>query len=566
MLSSLRIQNIAIIELLEIDFFNGLNVLSGETGAGKSIIIDAVNLVLGERADREMIRTGSEKAVVEAEFITKSKRAYQVMDDLGLEREANITLSREIYANGKNICRINGTLVNTAALRKLGRCLADIHGQHEHQAIFDEETHLSLLDAFRPDAIEPLQQEYRCLFSDLQKIEKELQQLGAMDGQRERQMDILQFCISEIETENISEEEEEALRETREVMAHSEQIAYSLESANESFYGVGDQPGVLELISTAQNAIGKISGYSPDYQQAYERIAELYYLAEAVAEEIRNLHSNFYYDPGELEQTERRLSTIERLQRKYGGSTRAVLDYVTSAKEEWETLLHAEDRIKELTEKIQQQRVRLLGIGLKLHEIRQEIARRFEEKITGSLVHLGMQNARFCIAFEPINAEHPSFYPDGLDRVRFLFSANKGEDLRPLAKIASGGEASRIMLAIKSIFARIDEVGCLIFDEIDTGISGRIAQVVAEELAKIGADRQVLCVSHLAQLAAMADEEFYIEKDESQDRTSTAVRHLSQEERVQEIARLAGGQSGDIALAHAKEMLREAERIKQSFA
>ena len=572
MLRSINIRNIALIESLSLEFGRGLNVLSGETGAGKSILIDAVNLVLGDRADRELIRRGADRAVVEAFFSTQDPRVMDVLRQAGLEPEEEVILSRELTAAGRNVARINGTLVNNAALKAVSALLIDIHGQHQHQSLFNPKAHLGLLDAYCGDRIDVPLKAYREALSRLRRIGEELQGLGGDPGERERRKDMLQFAIEEISRENITPGEEARLEQEQRVMANAERISSALTSAYESLYGVEDTPGAMELFSGAARDLVSIGDYGREYADVAEELNTLYYQAEGVVETVRELQYRFFYDPAALEAVEKRLADLQRLARKYGGSVDSALEYLSSCEEELYQLEHSEERIAALMAERAKTISAAYQAGTALSKLRHEAAAAFTQEIQVQLKDLGMGGGGFLVHFLEIPPEdayqtdEARFGSRGLDQAEFLFSANRGEPPRPLARIASGGEASRIMLALKNIFARIDGIDCLIFDEIDTGISGAMAHVVAEKMARISRERQVLCVSHLAQLAAMADHNYLIEKREEGEKTLTHVHLLSDEERIQEIARLAGGREGDAsALSHARELRQHAQEIKKRF-
>lgn len=569
MLQRIEIHNIALIDHALVTFTRGLNVLTGETGAGKSILIDALNLVLGVRADRDLIASGSTKAMVEAAFVDAAQTCSEILEDLGIERESEIMLSRELYASGRNVCRINGTLVNNAALRRVSDRLIDIHGQHEHQSLFNAQRHIELLDAYGGDNIAQEKANMRATLAQLRQLLKELSSFGADNGQRERRLDILQYQINEIQNAQLQPDEDTLLQQRRDLIKNAKRIAETFAGVASKLDGT-DQGGALDALGTIRYDLRSIASLDKEYQELATQFDEAYFLLESAADAFHAIYDTLEFDANEAEEIGRRLDEIQSLKRKYGGSIESVLKTAQEAEEEMERLKNAEQYIQTLDAKKNTLIKSLYGRCLSLHELRKKAANEFEERIMNELEDLGMSGVRFAVSFAdiPDNAQTDAgaYTQNGLDSVEFLLSANVGQPLRPLSRIASGGEASRIMLALKNIAAQLDGIDCLIFDEVDAGIGGRMAHVVAHKLAMISTKRQVLCVTHLAQLASMADMHILVEKHAGKTTTTTTVQPLDEEQHAVEVARLLGGEgrSGH-GLAHAKELISRAKEIKQAL-
>lgn len=569
MLQQLSIQNVALIRSLSLTLDKGLNVLSGETGAGKSILIDAVNLVLGVRGDRDLIQHGADRAMVEAVFSDARPEVNACLEEMGIEPDVEITLSRVLYATGRNVCRINGALVNNAALRRMAELLIDIHGQHEHQSLLRTAEHIGLLDAFGGAQVAAQRKEVASLRERAKQIRQEIENVGGMGAERERRIDVLRFQINEIEQAAIQENEDELLKKERQQLMNSEKIAtayaYVLNClANE------EGQGAVTLLRDASREIRSVAKWDEKAEQLADQLEEAFFAAEAVSDEIRLMQDAFEYDPQRLEEIGERLDELQTLKRKYGGTLEAVQQSLSHAYEQLDALQNAEQTLQKLSESYRGILHLLYEKSVALHQMREKAAAAFERSVTKELGDLGMQRARFAVKFSDMPEEEQAgiarFTAQGLDEVEFMLSANPGEPLKPLAKVASGGEASRIMLALKNIAAGLDGIDCLIFDEVDTGISGRMAQVVAEKMAAIARTRQVICVTHLAQLASMADVHYLIEKQVKKETTQTMVQRLARAQRVQEVARLLGGegQSGH-GLLHAEEMIQAADAYKKSL-
>jgi len=564
MLQHLHIKNIALIEDLSIDFAPGLNVLTGETGAGKSIIVDSMNLVLGERADRELIKTGRESALVEAVFDIAKPDFAPVLEEYGFHPDDTLVFSRELYASGKNICRVNGHLTTLSILKELSDRLVDLHGQHEHQSLLDEKKHLSFLDKYAGGRIAPFLQETAGAFDAYRDVQKRLSGLTGLEGERDRRLDILHFQIDEISRAKLSESEEEDLTAEREKLLNSEKITSALNTGYDAVYngGAEGQP----VLSTLKNVIGEIDGIKAldnRYEKTLEKLNDIYYSLEETAFDIRDLKDEFYFDPERLEEIENRLHTIRTLKRKYGGSIENTLAFLEKAKKEYNDLLDSENLIAALNEELNAHKEKLKEASERLSGERKRCAKSFEKDVMRQLSDLGLGNCTFEVRF--LKDSEGAFTRLGIDTVEFFISTNAGEPVKPLKKVVSGGEVSRIMLGLKNISAGLDDIQCMIFDEIDTGISGQMAHVVGEKMLQISRARQVICVTHLAQIASLADRHFLITKLSNEQATKTGMEMLKEESRVREIARLAGGSESAAAFSHAAEMLARAEEIKKAI-
>lgn len=555
MLSILHIENIAVIEQAQILFEGGFNVLTGETGAGKSIVIDAISAILGERTYRDVIRTGATRAFVSAIFTGIPESAWFSENSVPYDTQ-ELQVQREIYADGRNVCRVNGRPVSVAALKKLGARLINIHGQHDSQQLFDEENHLVYLDAFARDEAEAAA--YREAFEQWQDVRREMQKLTMDEAEKLRLVESLQYQIEEIRAANLTPGEEEQLKERRKVLQNAEKLSDCLLAADEALYGGDSSDGAAGLLSNAERALSKVSALGDDMQALYQKISDLMYSVQDAADELRAIRDDLSYSEGELEQIEERLDAIHKLKRKYGASVEEVLDYLASSEQRLDEIAFASDRLEVLQKKQTQLQAEAVRLGELLREKRREGALKMQAQICEELKQLDMPKIQFVCEF---SSQEPA--ENGLDKVRFLMSANVGESLKPLSKVASGGELARIMLAMKQVLAQQDGVPTLIFDEVDAGVSGRAAQKVARKLWSVSKGRQVLCVTHLPQIAAMADAEFTVEKRVENERTFTSVIHLDDAGRQKELARLIGGSMvTETTLAGAGELLRLAKDAK----
>lgn len=553
MLSRLVIKNIALIPAMEVRLSAGMNVLSGETGAGKSIIVDSVNLVLGERADREMIRTGEDKAVVEAWF-TGAESVGELLAEQEIEPEDELVLSREVSASGKNVCRVNGALVTLAFLKSVSDRLVDIHGQHEHQSLLSEKNHMAMLDGF-DSRIGGATTEVAAAYGEYSAVQARLKSLLA-GADRERRIDVLKYQIAELKQANVIEGEEEELLAKKKRMNAAERLAEALERAHELLYE-SEKNSVLAALREVSSRLKSLDDVDEKFEALAGRADEAYYALEELSDDVRREADGCSFDPGELDETEERLALIHTLSRKYGDPL-VTGTFIKKAEQELADLEDSEALVQELTDKAARLRAVLYEKSVRLSNLRRETAQVFERRVVEQLNDLGMAGAEFSVQFAPTeDEENCSFSKNGIDTVEFYISANRGEPQKPLRKVASGGEVSRIMLALKNIAADRGGIPTMIFDEIDTGISGRMAQVVAEKLYQISTGRQVICVTHLPQIAAMADKHFLVTKESDETSTHTDLIALEADARVREIARLAGGDTA-VTQAHAQEMLERA--------
>ena len=547
MLSLLHIENIAVIERADIAFNPGFNVLTGETGAGKSIVIDAISAILGERAYRDMIRTGEGKASVRAVFTGVPECSW--FADNGVPYDPETVISREVYLDGKNVCRVNGTLVSVSILRKLGIQLINIHGQHDSASLFDEENHLAFLDAFADN--ESLREDYGEKYAAVARLRKEIDSLTMDESEKLRRMETLKYQIAEIEKAELEPGEDEALEARRKLLQNAEKLSSGLNEAAQCLYGGDDTDGAAGLMAQAEYALGRLLRFSDSFSGLHDRVADLMYQVQDVAEEVRDTRDSLNYSADELEQIEERLDTIHKLRRKYGVTCQDILDYLDKAKKELDEIEFADDHLERLKGKLQKAEKAAWDAALALRENRKQASDALSKRILTELSQLDMPKVQFSCQFRELELT-----ASGADAVAFYMTANAGEALKPLSKVASGGELARIMLAMKNVLAEKDQVATLIFDEVDTGVSGRAAQKVAEKLRSVAAHKQVLCVTHLPQLAALATTHLLIAKSERQGRTYTTVTPLDFEGRKRELARIMGGASiTETTLKSAEEML-----------
>ena len=547
MLSLLHIENIAVIECADISFDRGFNVLTGETGAGKSIVIDAISAILGERAYRDMIRTGTERASVRAVFTNVPE--FPWFAENGVEYDPETVISREIHLDGKNICRVNGTLVNVTSLHKLGIQLINIHGQHDSAALFDEENHLAFLDAFADNG--KLRASYGERYEAVAKLRREISALTMDEGEKLRRMENLKYQIAEIEKAELEPGEDDRLEERRKVLQNAEKLSNGMETAVECLYGGEDSDGASGLLAQAEYALARLSRFSDSFAALHDRVSDLMYQVQDAAEEVRDARDDLSYSAEELEQIESRLDVIHKLRRKYGTTCEDILEYLDKAKKELDEIEFADDKLERLKKNLKKAEKEAWDAALALRENRQQAAENMSQRILSELAQLDMPRVQFACRFT-----ETELTVSGADAVAFYMSANAGEALKPLSRVASGGELARIMLAMKNVLAEKDQVATLIFDEVDTGVSGRAAQKVAEKLRSVAVHKQVLCVTHLPQLAALANTHLLIAKSERDGRTYTSVTPLDLEGRKRELARIIGGANiTETTLKSAEEML-----------
>lgn len=555
MLELLHIENIAIIEAADIEFAPGFNALTGETGAGKSIVIDSLSAVLGQRTSRELIRTGAEKAFVSAAF---SGMAPELTEELGIQPEADGTLllQREIQTDGKNVCRVNGRPVTVGQLRALGARLLNIHGQHDGQQLLDEEQHIVYLDSF--GRVESLAITYAEKYKNFTDIRRQIGALQMDEAEKARRVDTLQYQIEELRRAKLKPGEEEELTARRGMLRNAEKFLDAVAGADYALNGDDSGGGALSALRQAQDALSGVRHLDDAFGQLYERLGEAYSEVYDIAATVEDKRGELDVSPGELDRVESRMDLLYRLKKKYGATVEDMLDYQARCEAELAQIEDAGDTLVRLEQALSKAEKEARQAAQALSDARKAAADRLTSQILAELQQLDMGKIRFAVDF----AEKP-LDSDGMDTVRFLMSANVGEELRPIHKIASGGELARIMLAMKNVLSEQDHVGTMVFDEVDTGVSGRAAQKVAEKMARISRRKQVLCVTHLPQLAAMADTHFSVEKGERGGRTYTEVRRLDREQRRRELARLTGGSHvSQTMLDGAEELLVQAEKFR----
>ncbi|MBR5302607.1 MAG: DNA repair protein RecN [Clostridia bacterium] len=570
MLLQLSISNLALIDAMSIDFAPGMNVMTGETGAGKSIVVDAVNLVLGERADRDLIANGKQKARVEAVFdVADNAKVKALLEEMSLDDEEDIaSISRELTSTGKNICRINGTVVPLQTLRQVSAQLLDIHGQHEHQLLLDSKNHISYLDEYAADDIHPLLENCSAAYASWRSCAQKLSRLRRSISEREQRIDMLRFQLEELRNARLVENEEDELERQKVFYRNAGKIMSAFDEACELLDGGRDRSAV-ELLREGVHALSPVATLDSRYEAVFARLDSLCYEVEDAVGELSALREEMDYDEQEAERVESRLDLLRRLNRKYGATTQEMIRYRDKIAAELDELEDSDEAMERLEKEYRQHSKALQEICALLTQARQAAAKRFEESIEGQLHDLGMKNARLSMAFAPMEqGERLSdrFSAQGVDRIEMMFCANLGQPMKPLARVASGGELSRIMLALKNLSAQKPGIPrSMVFDEIDTGISGRMAQVVSEKMSQIGDHHQVICVTHLPQIAAMADEQFLVRKSDEEGVTRTAVLHLDRLARAQEIARMVGGAACDSesSIRHAMTMLDEADARKK---
>ena len=547
MLSLLHIENIAVIECADISFDRGFNVLTGETGAGKSIVIDAISAILGERAYRDMIRTGTNKASVRAVFTDVPELSW--FEENGVPYDAETVIQRDVHLDGKNICRVNGTLVSVTILRKLGIQLINIHGQHDSASLFDEDNHLTFLDAFADN--NALRDAYSEKYEAVAKLRREIDKMTMDESEKLRRMETLRYQIKEIEKADLEAGEDERLEERRKILQNSEKLSDGLNEAVDCLYGGDDSEGASGLLAQAEYALARLARFSDAFQSMHEKVTDLKYQIADVAEEVRDARDDLSYSADELEEIESRLDVIHKLRRKYGVTCEDILAYLDKAKKELDDIEFADDHLERLKKNLKKAEREAWETAKELRKNRKETALSMSRRILTELAQLDMPRVQFDVNFTELDLTS-----NGADQVAFYMSANAGEALKPMSKVASGGELARIMLAMKNVLAEKDQVNTLIFDEVDTGVSGRAAQKVAEKLRSVAAHKQVLCVTHLPQLAALANTHLLIAKSEREGRTYTSVTPLDVEGRKRELARIIGGTNiTETTLKSAEEML-----------
>lgn len=553
MLTSLKIENVAIIESAAIEFGCGLNVLTGETGAGKSIVIDSINAILGERTSRDIIRTGAQSAKVYAVFEDINAKVREFLDENGIDCEDGVLIiNRTLSREGKNICRLNGAPVTVSMLREIGGELIDIHGQHDNQSLLSPEKHCGFVDSFAGNA--DIIADYREKYGRLCEIRSKLKKLTSDESSKSQRIDFLTYQIDELEKAEITVGERDELKARKALFDNSQKVIESLNVAYEALKADG---AGIDMIAAAESEISDASAYMETLSEASEKITDIRYELEDIAETVRDAMSEVDFDSFELEDIAERLDLLYRLSKKYGDTEEEMLEYLENAKAELDNIAFSEEKVKEFQAQEKAALAETSAAAERLTESRKAAGESLSNAICSELEFLDMPNVRFVVKCGDVGLTE-----NGKDEIEFLISANVGEEPKPLAKIASGGELSRIMLAIKNVLAEIDGVDTMIFDEIDTGVSGRAAQKIAMKLRSASKGRQVICVTHLAQIAAQGDVHLYISKSVSDGKTYTNIKSLIEEERVAEIARIMGGMEiTKLQLESAREMLKNAGNI-----
>ncbi|MFC2948219.1 DNA repair protein RecN [Virgibacillus sediminis] len=566
MLTELSINDFAIIEHVSMTFTEGLTVLTGETGAGKSIIIDAIQLLAGGRGSVEFVRHGAKKAEIEGLFTIEGSDhpVYEKAEAYGIDiQDGQVVLQRVITANGKSICRVNSKLVTLAILKEFGKTLIDIHSQHETQSLMNPENHIDLLDLYEPKKIARAKQEYTYLYEKLSTLKKRYTQLNDNEQEMAHRLDLLEFQRRELEQANLSPDEDIALEEERRSLANYQRIFQGLQDTYTALYG--EQRG-LDWLNQAQVALQDAKEFDPFIAEKAEELSNSYYILEDLTYSIRSHIDSLEYNPGRLNEIEARLDEINRLKKKYGSTVNEILEYSAQIEEEIEEITNKDSHLNNLSSQISELAQDAYLEAKQLHDIRKEAAESLGNEVHQELKSLYLEKATFSISFneEPIGeGKSDILHKNGFDQVRFMISTNLGEPQKELNKIASGGEMSRIMLILKKIFAKHQGVTSVIFDEVDTGVSGRVAQAIAEKIVQISKDSQVLCITHLPQVAAMADIHKFIEKNQKNNRTSTKVSELTEEQQIEELSRMiTGTKLTETAKDHAKELLELASSFK----
>lgn len=563
MLENLSISDFAIIDHLEIDFSNGMTVLTGETGAGKSIIIDAVGLLAGGRGSQNFIRTGSNKLLIQGLFVLpEDGLTYKVLDDMGIDHSDNsVILQREIYRNGRNVCRVNGMLVNTTMLKKIGETIVDIHGQNEHQELMQPERHVHLLDEFGHKQIGDTLTKYQETFDHYQQLKASINEKRGNEKEWSQRLDMLEFQENEISNANLDVGEEEELVSQRDHLLNYQKIVDAL---NISFSAInGDETfNTLDVIGEAKNSMESIEEVDSQFREISDNIKNAFYLLQDASDNISDQMDLQEFDQGRLEEIEERLNVVYGLKRKYGDSIEQILKHYDNVVKELSTMQADKNTGEDLNEKYESTVSKLSDLADELNTGRHALATKLEEAVHEQLSDLYMAKTEFKVNFEKLPIGE--FHRYGTERVEFYMRTNPGEAMLPLSKIASGGELSRIMLALKTLFTNMQGVTSIIFDEVDTGVSGRVAQAIAEKISKIAQISQVLCITHLPQVAAMSDHHYFIEKKIDNNRTKTSIIKLSIQKRVDELARMLSGTTvTDLTLQHANELLKLADETKK---
>lgn len=571
MIVELTIRNFAIIEELRINFHEGFNVLTGETGAGKSILLDALGLLLGNRASSEWVRHGAKKAEIEGLFfIGNHTKVIEKLKELGIETDDEmLVIRRDLTDQGKSICRINGQLATISMLRELGDLLVSLHSQHDHHHLLQPHRHLFWLDAYAGPELAAALKEYKKLYQSFHKLRKELEFLSQNEKEMVQRIDLLKFQAEEIQQAALEVGEEERLLEEKNRLTHREKLSHHVQGAHEALAG---EHKTLDWLGMAMGYLEEVSNLDPFLTHKFQQIEESFYLLEDITRELGNYLDRIEFDEKKLMSIEERIHTINGLKRKYGDSIMAILEYAASIEEELEQLENRDVLLNNLYEELKEARIDLLLEAKEITRLRKQAAAKLEEAVKKELMELYMDKVQFRVHIEDLITDFPENSMDipggeyGMNEVEFLIATNPGEPLKPLAKVASGGELSRLALALRTVLARIDEVGTLVFDEVDTGVSGKVSQGIGQKLLRISKDRQVLAITHHPQVASLADAHYLIEKKVDGNRTKTSLQLLDEDERTLELARMIGGtEISSSARIHAAEMRRLGKELKRSM-
>ncbi|MCH4163562.1 MAG: DNA repair protein RecN [Lentilactobacillus diolivorans] len=562
MLLELSITDFAIIEHLDIEFQSGMTVLTGETGAGKSIIIDAVGLLVGGRGSHDLIRTGAKKSVIQGNFILHDDNpTYSVLDKLGIDHsDGNVIIEREIFANGRNSCRVNGIMINIATLKRIGETMVDIQGQNEHQELMRPEKHIQLLDDFADDQLRAIMAKYQQEYDEFVKLRDLNEKKHENEKEWAQRVDMLKFQIKEIEAADLHENEDTDLVSERDHLTNFQRIHDSLVNSYEGING--EQTGSLDSIGSAMSAMQDIEDLDPQYKQISDDLSGAFFTLQDVASQISDQLSNLEFDQDRLDQVEQRLNTIYQLKHKYGDSVSQILDYLRKIKDELNEMSGNTAAHDDLEAQLTEIKLSLVEHAKKISQIRRKVSKKLEKAVHKQLADLYMDKAVFEVRIR----QNTSLNRLGADHVEFYIQTNPGEKMLPLVKSASGGELSRIMLALKTMFAKAAGVTSIIFDEVDTGVSGRVAQAIGNKIYTISTKSQVLCITHLPQVAAMSDHHYFIEKKVHDDRTTTTITELTAAQSVSEISRMLSGTAiTKLTKEHAGELLRLADEEKKKI-
>ncbi|EXJ22762.1 DNA repair protein RecN [Alkalibacterium sp. AK22] len=567
MLESLKIKDFAIIQKLTLEFNQGMTVLTGETGAGKSIIIDAVGLLAGGRGSSEFVRYGSKKCVLEGQFSYKRSAALTALLERNAIEEEDQTLlvQREIFATGRNVCRINGSMVTIAVLKEIGMRLIDIHGQNEHQELMVPENHIHLLDQFGPAELSSKKEAYRSVFAEYRQLEKERRNWHDNEQELAQRLDILKYQVEEIKAANLKVNEEEELKEEEQKLSNHQTIVEALSLSYAALQG--EESSGLDLVGRAMENMDSIAEMDDTFKQISETISAAFFQLQEASSDLYREMDHLEYDEGRLNDIEERLNYIQQLKRKYGPSVETILAHYDQARQELDKIENREEQVDMLSKKTAQLEKEAKKLAEDLTELRKQTAVKLESAILDQLKELYMEKAQFSVVFKKAKSEPETgnaLTEMGQDKIEFYVSTNPGEPLKPLARVASGGELSRLMLAVKTLFSNAQGITSIIFDEVDTGVSGRVAQAIADKIYSVARHSQVLCITHLPQVAATADQHLYIQKDTDGERTSTRVEQLAESKRTEEIARmLSGDELTQLTLETASELLKLAKRKKK---